>query len=231
MLHNLAVNATHRGDYQTAESLYDEALNIHREIGNRQSELITLTGMASAEVGLGKYQSAEEKLNMAIALAVTANRGSLSNTFRYLAEAYLGQDRIGEAFSAAYQALTMALQTGRQEFTGSAWFTLGNLAAHPNFTFPGDDGTLATNYLNLEELEEKLTNPPTCFAESVRIFVEIGAESERARALKAWAAYEMTNGREAEGQAKWQEAFEIFQRLGMYHETERMIAENKNDSS
>lgn len=230
MLHNLAVNATHRGDYQTAETLFDEALTIHREIGNRQSELITLTGMASAEIGLGKYESAEQKLNMAIALAVTANRGSLSNTFRYLAEAYLGQHRIQEAFNAAYQALTLALQTGRQEFTGSAWFTLGNLSAHPNFTFPSNDGTVTTEYLSLEELEEKLKNPANCFAESIRIFVEIGAESERARALKAWAVYEITNGNKEEGRTKWHEAFNIFQHLGMYHETERMIIENKNDS-
>lgn len=231
MLHNLAVNATHRGDYQTAETLFDEALNIHREIGNRQSELITLTGMASAEIGLGKFESAEQKLNMAITLAVTANRGSLSNTFRYLAEAYLGQHRIEEAFNAAYQALTMALQTGRQEFTGSAWFTMGNLAAHPNFTFPNNDGTVNTDYLSLDALEDKLKSPTICFAESVRIFVEIGAESEHARALKAWAVYETARGNLEDGRAKWQEAFDIFQRLGMYHETERMIAENENDSS
>ncbi|MFZ0547208.1 MAG: AAA family ATPase [Candidatus Promineifilaceae bacterium] len=230
MLHNLAVNATHRGDYETAEKLFAEAIEIHREIGNRQSELITLTGMASAELGLEKYESAEKKLNDAIDLAVTANRGSLSNTFRYLAEAYLGQGRTEEAFRAAYQSLTLALQTGRQEFTGSAWFTLGNLAAHPDFTFPANDGTVTIDSLSLEELEEKLKSPTICFAESVRIFAEIGAESERARALKAWATYEMANGNRAQGQIRWKEALNIFQRLGMYLETERMIAENENDS-
>lgn len=230
MLHNLAVNASHRGDYESAVSLFEEAIKIHQEIGNRQSELITLTGMASAELGLEKYESAEKKLNAAIALAVTANRGSLSNTFRYLAEAHLGQNRLEEAFSAASQALMLASQTGRQEFTGSAWFTLGNLSAHPDFTFPGNDGTVATGSLR-EELEEKLKNPAFCYAESVRIFAEIGAESERARALKAWAAYEIANGNNEEGRNKWQEAFDIFQRLGMYLETERMLAENENDTS
>jgi tetratricopeptide (TPR) repeat protein len=230
MLHNLAVNATHRGDYQTAEKLFDEAIKIHREIGNRQSELITLTGMASAELGLGKFESAEQKLNAAITLAVTASRGSLSNTFRYLAEAYLGQNRLAEAFNAAYQALSLSYQTGRQEFTGSAWFTLGNLSAHPDFTFSRDGVTIATEAISLDDLEEKLSNPDICFAESVRIFAEIGAESERARALKAWAAFNMSNGNHNEGRRKWQEAFDIFQRLGMHLETERMMTEEKNDS-
>jgi predicted ATPase len=230
MLHNLAVNATHRGDYQTAETLSEEALQIHREIGNRQSELITLTGMASAELGLQKYETAEKNLNTAIALAVTASRGSLSNTFRYLAEAYIGQNRLKEAFNAAYQALALSFQTGRQEFTGSAWFTLGKLSAHPDFTFPADGVSIATDAISLEVLEEKLKNPNVCFAESVRIFAEIGAESERARALKAWAAFDMANENKDEGRTKWQEAFNIFQRLGMHLETERMMTENNNDS-
>jgi hypothetical protein len=79
-------------------------------------------------------------------------------------------------------------------------------------------------------LEEKLKNPNVCFAESVRIFAEIGAESERARALKAWAAFDMANENKDEGRTKWQEAFNIFQRLGMHLETERMMTENNNDS-
>jgi tetratricopeptide (TPR) repeat protein len=231
MLHNMAVNATHRGDYQTAENLYQEAIKIHREIGNRQSELNTLTGMASAELGLKKFESAEHKLNSAITLAVTASRGSLSNTFRYLAEAYLGQDRVDEAFNAAYQALALSFQSGRQEFTGSAWFTLGNISAHQNFIFPREGITIATDVISLEELQEKLDHPKVCYAESVQIFSEIGAESERARALKAWALYEISNGSKGEGRLKWQEALEIFQRLGMHLETERMVTENPNDSS
>lgn len=230
MLHNLAVNATHRGDYQTAENLYQEAIKIHREIGNRQSELNTLTGMASAELGLKKFESAEQKLNTAITLAVTASRGSLSNTFRYLAEAYLGQDRVEEAFNAAYQALALSFQSGRQEFTGSAWFTLGNISAHPEFKFPSEGVSVATDVISLKELQEKLEHPEVSYAESVQIFSEIGAESERARALKAWALYEISNGSKEEGRIKWQKAFDIFQRLGMHLETERMRTENPNDS-
>lgn len=230
MLHNLAVNATHQGDYESAEKLFQEALNIHRDIGNRQSELITLTAMANAELGLSKFESAEQKLNTAISLAVTASRGSLSNTFRYLAEAYLGQNRIDEALNAASQALTLSFQTGRQEFTGSVWFTLGNIAAHPDFTISADGVTMAAEVVSLEELKEKLNHPDACYAESVRIFAEIGAEAERARALKAWAIHEMSNGNNEDGRTKWQEAFEIFQRLGMHLEIDRMLTDKLNDS-
>jgi tetratricopeptide (TPR) repeat protein len=231
MLHNLAVNAHYRGDYQTAATLFEEALLIHREIGSRQSELYSLTSLAGAEIGLGKYAAAEQKLTTSIGLAVTANRSSLAGTFRYLAEAYLGQNRTGEAFNAACQALILAMQAGGQEYTAAAWFTMGNLAAHPDFQLSANNFSGSIEVSKLEGLTEKLNNPAACYAESIRIFTEIGAESERARALKAWATYELDKGNQSQGHAKWQEAFSIFQYLGMHLEIERMAPIHKNDSS
>jgi hypothetical protein len=61
-----------------------------------------------------------------------------------------------------------------------------------------------------------------CFAESVRIFTEMSAEGELARTLRAWAEYEIGRGDRVRGEKMWQEARDIFVRLGMELEVGRM---------
>ena len=47
-------------------------------------------------------------------------------------------------------------------------------------------------------------------------------EAEQARTLRAWASYEQERGDSARARALWEEAREIFTRLGMELEAERM---------
>ncbi len=47
-------------------------------------------------------------------------------------------------------------------------------------------------------------------------------EGERARTLREWAKYELAHGDKARGAAMWQEARELFARLGVELEVERM---------
>ncbi len=67
--------------------------------------------------------------------------------------------------------------------------------------------------------------PEAWFAESLKVFTAMGAEAERARTLRAWAKYELVKGDRAKGAALWQEAQDIFRRLKMGLESERMAAE------
>jgi len=50
----------------------------------------------------------------------------------------------------------------------------------------------------------------------------MGAEAERARTLRDWARYERGRGRAEHGAGMWREAREIFARLKMDRELERM---------
>ena len=61
-----------------------------------------------------------------------------------------------------------------------------------------------------------------CFAESARIFTEMNTEGELARTLRAWAEYEIKRENRARGETMWQEAKDLFARLGMELEVERM---------
>jgi hypothetical protein len=68
-----------------------------------------------------------------------------------------------------------------------------------------------------------------CFAESLRICTETGMEGERAWTLRAWATCELERGDRSHGMAMWQEARELFAKLGVELEVERM-AELPNSS-
>src|SRR5262249_47321913 len=88
-------------------------------------------------------------------------------------------------------------------------------------------GKIATHLHKPVTLPDENKNPVTytaeaCFTESDRVCRETGMEGERAYTLRAWAQYELEQGDPARGQAKWQEAREIFQRLGASSEATRM---------
>ena len=56
----------------------------------------------------------------------------------------------------------------------------------------------------------------------------MGAEAEQARTLRAWGNYELARGDRVRGAAMRQEAREIFDRLEMDLEVERMNLEEKD---
>ena len=145
-------------------------------------------------------------------MELTENSGwlGLSLTYHFLAEACLGQDKNEDALEAAYQALMHARGTGAQQALGAAWRSLGKVASKKN-----------------EELviDEKDYQAEDCLKRSDRIFTELGADGERAHTQKAWAEHEMKSGDKKLGKKMWAEAREIFIRLEMPAEVERMDKE------
>jgi len=252
MLNHLGEHARFRGDYQAAAALYQEALKIAYETGNRNGEMAFLSNLSGARVGLGEYRIAEYDLRRTIRWAEISGQGGwLSNTYRFLAEACLGQGKTEEALAAARRALELGEGVGAPALAGGAWRTLGMTAARAGFPVP---------------IADKTHSAAHCFAESVRIFSEMGAEGERARTLRAWAEAEAgiagaadnaipmahrasadidpdrlpdrprstsaapaEAGDRGQAEAMWQEARALFTKLGMDLEVERMNGLKQND--
>ncbi len=215
LLNNLGVIAEARGDYGAAFGRYHDALRIAREIGDRDRELVFLSNLGAARIGLGEYETAEADLQEVIKMAGTGGAGGLSDTYHFLAEAYLGQGKVEEALAAAHRALALGQEIGEQAFVSAAWRTLGLVAARlpEPIVIEGQRVVQPGRY-----------DAVACFAESVRICMEKGMEGERARTLREWAKYELAHGDKARGAAMWQEARELFARLGVELEVERMTS-------
>ncbi|MET0645328.1 MAG: tetratricopeptide repeat protein, partial [Pyrinomonadaceae bacterium] len=207
MLNNLGVIAHLGADYREAVRRYTEALEIFREIGERTWELPTLGNLAGAQIGLEDYAAAESNLRHAVALAGPAGHFALSMIYCYLAESFWGQGKNEEALTTALTALELGQKTENQDYIANAWRTLGLVASR------SDSGIL---------IEGKSYNAAECFAESLRVYTEMGAAAERARTLRDWARHELAHGDPKRGSQMWRESREIFTRLGMTRELERM---------
>ena len=206
-LNNMGEAARSCGDYRTAIAYYLEARAIDREIGDRDGELYVLSNLGGARVGLGDYRTAEADLRQFLATAESSGWVGLAETYSFLAEACLGQGNVAEALAAAQRAL--AVMEGREEpaLAGPAWRVMGMVARRlPERVRVG----------------EKACDAATCFAESLRVLAEAQMESERARTLREWAGHELEQGDREQGERMWREAREVFARLGMEKEIERM---------
>jgi hypothetical protein len=110
-----------------------------------------------------------------------------------------------DALDSAHRAVARARETENELELGIAWRTLGQVLAAT-----GPEGANPQN----SPAERSDLEPEDCFSESHQIFKKINAESEAARTLRAWAEFELQNGRAREGRQKLQEAQTIFHRLG-----------------
>jgi predicted ATPase len=212
MLSNLGESARLRDDCQAAAPLYQEALALAREIDSRESELIYLANLSGALVGLEQFEQAEAGLRQVIALTSVPNSCGLSETYCLLAEACLGQEKLDQALAAAQRALALAKESGSHLDMGSAWRTLGRVAA----ALGHDRGSRAP--------EPAEPAPRDCFEESLRVFRQMNAEGEQARTLRAWAQYEGQQHHAAAGEKMWSEARALFLQLGLSAEVQKMDA-------
>jgi class 3 adenylate cyclase/tetratricopeptide (TPR) repeat protein len=214
VFNNLGESARLRGDYGAAVKLYQDALAITREIGEHDGEAIALMNLAGARVGLGLYETAEQDLRQVLRIVESANWHGLSETYRFLAEACLGQTRLDQAFQAAHRALTLGREVEEQELIGRAWYVLGKIAAHLDRSLALDiwgNGAPALEF-----------DAAACFAEAWHVFNETRMEADQARTLRTWAVYQREHDEPVQADEMWQEARHIFSRLGMVLEVSRM---------
>jgi serine/threonine protein kinase/tetratricopeptide (TPR) repeat protein len=211
LLNSLGETARLSGDYQAALGRYQEALAIAREIGNRIGEILYFSNLGGTRVGLGQYAEAEADLRQTIEMGEAAGYVGLSENYRFLAEALLGQGRLEEAMAAARRALDLGREIDNQEHVAEGWRVLG-LVASLSGTSVHHGG---------RELDAS-----ACFAESLTVFTSIQMEAERARTLRDWARHELRRGDRGRGLKLWDDAREAFRRLRMTLELERMAAES-----
>ena len=121
--------------------------------------------------------------------------------------------RYEEAFYSARQALVLSEEDKTPEYIGMAWRTLGMIC---------DNIKDVVRFSDWETHQMSDYDAETCFSKSVKIFVDAEINSERARTLREWARYEFRRGNQEQGAKMWQEAQDIFARLGAEMEVERM---------
>jgi tetratricopeptide (TPR) repeat protein len=197
LLNNLGTSVGASGDCRAAVPIFQEALDIAREIGDHNVEMLCLSNLGGMLVRLGNDQAAEANLRQAIHIAETVGI-KFPEAYSFLAEACVAQGKIEQALNAAQRALSLALES--QEDVGGAWRALGMVAAH----LPGPIDVEGNTY-----------DAPACFAESLDLYTEMGAEGERARTLQVWAEYELAHGDRERGQTMQEEARHIFECLGI----------------
>lgn len=210
LLNNLGVIAEAQGDYETALERYQKALQTALEIGKRNNALQYRSNVGGIRVKLGDYAEAENDLRAAIGMAESAKHHFLSETYRMLAEACLGQGKTDEALESAHRALELGKQFNALDTIAGAWRALGMVAAHlgqPVLVAAGSEDSCSAS---------------GCFDESLQIYTKLGMEGEQAWTLRAWAAHELEQGNRAQGEEMWNQAQEIFSRLGATLEAERM---------
>jgi tetratricopeptide (TPR) repeat protein len=209
---NVGVIAEALGDYQTAVTSYQEALSIARKIAYRDAELLYLSNLGGGRIRLGQYAAAETDLLQVIHMAENTGFGQLTETYRFLAEAYLSQGKIPQAQQAANHAFSLAQEMGAQEFIAAAWRVMGEVAGQSGqpITFTNPEGQTQTS------------SAVECFATSLQICQENSMDGEHAKTLRAWARHELEAGDPARGQQMWQQAREAFIHLGAVLEAERM---------
>ncbi len=202
LLSNLGVISEAYGDYDTALGRYQKALEVAREVGYRDGEIIFLTNRGGVQVGLQNYAAAEADLREAIQLAGAAGSYVLPQTYGYLAEACVGQQKSEEALAAAQQALALGWESETPEDIGVAWRALGMICEQTGgpVIVTDQEADRKTSY----EAEE-------CFEQSAKVLAEAELDGERARTLRAWAKYELRGGNKDRGMELWSEARETFE--------------------
>jgi len=213
MLNNQGVGAFIRGDYEAALARYQAALEVARQIGSQDRISMFLSNLGGARVGLGDFVAAEADLRNSINSLSGQMTHFLPLTYVFLAEALLGQENCEAACEAAQTGLRLAQESNQPDVISAAYRVLGNCTTLRMRTvqpFPAE------------------FHPETCYRESLHIAAGIDSEADRARTLKAWAAYEQAHGDPAKSAAMRAEALSLFKKLGMTLEVARLEQPGKN---
>jgi DNA-binding SARP family transcriptional activator/tetratricopeptide (TPR) repeat protein len=200
-LNNIGENARLQGDYALAARYYEEALAIAREIENYNKVDHFQNNLCDARIQMGEFDAAATDLEELIA-KTRHDWFGLSEAYRFLAEAYLGQGKSAQALAMAQQALALAYPSNLFE-NGRAWHVLGLVAAQLGEPIRSD----------VED--DQLYDASSCFGRSLAFFKDSDFKRDRAITLWRWAQHELSQGNKMQGQALWQEAQDMFVRLNL----------------
>jgi tetratricopeptide (TPR) repeat protein len=208
LLSNLGELFERQGDFEKALQLYQNAINLSKETGNKDKEIGYRANLGRSQVLLGAYDQAVETLEGLIS-SLPQKTYLLSEIHLSLAEAYLGQDRLDLALSAGQVAFIHA----KDPFVmGQAWIVLGSIAAQMGAP------------VRLDPNEDAVYDAQDCFKQSLEVFSSSRSQWGRASALWSWAEAEFSQGEKALGEKMWREARDIFACLNLPLMVARMEA-------
>ena len=200
-LNNMGENARLQGDFASAARYYEEALVIAREIESLKNANIFLSNLCGARIRLGQFAAAAIDLK-ALIIEIGHDWYGISESYRFLSEAYLGLGRTAQALEMAQQALALAYHSNLVD-SGRAWHVLGLVAIQLNEPVLSD------------VQNDQWHDAAACFRRSLNFLNTGDYERDRAITLWRWAQHEMNQGNIRLGQAMWQEARDIFARLNL----------------
>jgi len=195
VLNHMGEAARLQGDFALAARYYEEALAIARELDNQSLANLILSNLCGARVGLGRFKQAVADLEELIA-GIRDDWFGLSEAYRFLGEAYLGQGKKARARDAAQRALALANRSNLVE-TSRAWRTMGHVAAElgESFRFDANGG--------------HFFDAAACFRSSLELLETGNVARDRAITIWRWAQFEIQRGNRQQGQSMAREAREI----------------------
>jgi len=162
---------------------------------------------------LHNFAAADADLREAFKMAGITGSWIMPQTYIYHSEASLGLGDTAQALYSAKQALFLGIEDSAPEYIGMAWRALGMVSVQIG-------GPISIKEKGTDQAADY--DPEACFRNSDRIFTETEMDGERARTLREWAKYDFKSGDKEHGAKMWQEARDIFAKLGAQMEVERM---------
>lgn len=237
-----------QGRYNDARRHQEQALKIHRELGDRHGEGIMLNNLGEIYRLTGDYEHAIELYGQALHIARSI--GDQDGELAYLSN--LGGAYVGSgAFDEAVEALTIVINRAPADFyvlpdtfvfLAEAYIgqhSFDNAANHALKVLKMENATpeskghawrilgrVASYTDGIMEVEKTPFDAAQCFAESAALFEEAGLERDKALAHWDWARHELHCGNVAAGKRLLREARITFVALDLPRFIDRMDAES-----
>ncbi len=186
VLHDLGEAAWMRGDLFTAVPYLRNSVAIANSIGDLQGSLVYRTTLGAVFLDLGHDKMAEQMLMSVINIAEDVGRMAQWHqtvpVYAHLSLSYLGSNKWIDAHQVATFALKLAKESGRKEYEGLVWRTLGQVLVQ------------APDNANPLVIDDTTISATKAFARSLKSFEEAfggGVASYRQQILTmlTWADY------------------------------------------
>ncbi|MCA9920846.1 MAG: AAA family ATPase [Anaerolineales bacterium] len=201
-----------RGNPDKAVPLFRQALTIAEATGDKYGTLRHRTHLGAALNALEKYTTAEKELRRVVTLsedvAMVVHWRGLTEAYAQLAYAYLGQDKVNSALSAAQRALELASSQIQLRLQAVAWQAMGAVLSRlPSGRWPFAIGD--SSYF-----------PKDCFAESLRLLEKISGVYNFARrdqliTLWTWGQHHLDLGQIEQGETLLADAQQLANELDL----------------
>lgn len=205
-LNQLGETVRLRGSVERAVSLYREALQISRVIGDVYAGMTYRTNLGVTLVELGEYKSAHKELSRAVRLAEDVSKivswHDSVKLYSAFALAKVGIGEVNEAVTPALFALQQAYAQKRPLKQARAWRTMGQI--------------LSEAIQETVDFEETTYYANDCFGQSLQVLKstdDVASFREQVFTLWAWSQHEARLGNVDGSQKFANEAVELAERL------------------